>query len=52
MIRFRPDAKQVCVFVLAAALALVSLMVPLDDGSKAGRDDGAPASERLGLARS
>mgnify|MGYP000001565132 CR=1 FL=1 len=47
MIRFRPDAKQVCVLVLAAALALVSLMVPLDNGSKAGRDDGVPNTERL-----
>lgn len=46
MIRFRPDAKQLCVLAFAAALALVSLMVPIDDG-KPGHDSATPAGEHL-----
>lgn len=38
MIRFRPDTKQICVLAMAAALALVSLMVPLDDNRQVRHD--------------
>ncbi|TCO83162.1 hypothetical protein EV699_103212 [Plasticicumulans lactativorans] len=30
MSKFQPDSKQLCVLVLAVALAVVSLLVPLD----------------------
>ena len=46
MIRFRPDTKQLCVLALAPALALVSLMVPIDDG-KPGPGSAMPSGEHL-----
>lgn len=46
MIRFRPDTKQLYVLALAAALALVSLMVPIDDG-KPGHGSATPSGEHL-----